>query len=1076
MLSLRAGFVAARQQQLRVRMHKAWITGSSVRQGGDRLRWPLGGKIRAKRGSGLVRGLVCVLCAAWILATPGFGAQRGETSSVNDFRLTHWTTEHGLPQNTISALLQTQDGYLWIGTRYGLARYDGVRFADFTPELSGMDERNLNVLDLAQDREGQVWALTGAGFSKYSWGRFQYVTDFTNAPPGQVFVLHAGRRGGLWASGMTNLFHVRDGVCDRSFTLARDLGIPDATGYTIDDFFEAEDGGIWVRTLLGSKYSWWRWDPASGTIFALERRVDADLGSVGGFNVDQRNGWWMAGPNRFWYWREGHWERHDNVPWGAFQVHKLVIGVAGDIWLTTDGPVQLHRYSDGQFTSFGPETGLVATYDLRDVLADREGNFWAGTGRHGLYRVQPRKLVTMLDEPSSEMDEVYSVAPGHEGRVWLATTYGLVKYEGGKLSVITNTPYPDKGLRVRPVFETTAGEVLFNLDFKGLHRLVDGRFEAYPLVEPMPHPGERLLINSFCEDVRSNVWMATPRGLGQLQNGRFRLWTEQDGLKDNRTYGLACGADGTVWVGSFKSGVHRFKDGQFRCFSTREGLLNKEAWPLKVEPDGTVWIGTPLGLNRIRGDEVRSVTMREGLFDNLAYCLLEDEHTNYWTFCNRGIWRVKKPELHAAADGKTRHVHCVTYGEAEGMVSAEGNGDQQPNAAVLPDGKFWFPTTRGVVILDPDDLRENRVPPPVAIEEVRANDDLVFRDGGYLPLHAVHSANLPLRLPPGHARVLEIRYTATTFIDSEKTQFRFRLEGADVDWRDADTRRVAYYTDLRPGSYKFVVEARNQHGYWSSHPAEFHFAVAPYFYQTWFFYAGCAALLGAVLWTLHLRRLNARSRGLQIRQERALIAERDRISRDLHDDLGSSLTGIALGLDVTRQNLHHPHDLESRLDASTESLRQLVTRLRDVVWSLNPRCDTLDSFCAYLSDYAETFLAAAGLHCRWDLPVEIPELTLNAESRYQLLLITKEALNNVVKHARATEVRVSLRLDEGEITLIVVDNGRGFPGSVEAVAGNGLRNMAQRATALRGSCQIDNAPGGAARVTLRFPRPKSQTL
>jgi signal transduction histidine kinase len=322
---------------------------------------------------------------------------------------------------------------------------------------------------------------------------------------------------------------------------------------------------------------------------------------------------------------------------------------------------------------------------------------------------------------------------------------------------------------------------------------------------------------------------------------------------------------------------------------------------------------------------------------------------------------------------------------------------------------------------------------------------------------------------------LEIRYTATTFIDSEKTHFRFRLRGSDTVWREADTRRVAYFTNLRPGKYDFVVEARNHHGYWSDHPAHFQFVVTPYFHQTWLFYLISGCLIAALLGTLHVRRLSARSRRLQLHQERALITERDRISRDLHDDLGSSLTGIALGIEVTRQKLKEPEELESRLASAAEALRQLVTRLRDVVWSLNPRCDTLDSFCAFLTDYAETFLPQAGLQCRWELPDEIPHLALSAEARYHLLLITKEALTNVVKHAHATEVRVSLSIDRNQITLSVADNGRGFPDASAGAFGNGLRNMSQRAIALHGSCTLTPVAGGGTKVTLHFPRPKPST-
>jgi signal transduction histidine kinase len=752
----------------------------------------------------------------------------------------------------------------------------------------------------------------------------------------------------------------------------------------------------------------------------------------------------------------------------------------------------LHRFADGQFSSYGRADGILNVDDLRRLLPDREGNLWVGTGG-GLNRLQPRRLVSLLTGSRSAMDEVFSVAAGQDGRVWLTTTYGLLKFQDGQFTVYTNNQAlrPDDPQRVRPAFEHSSGTVYFGLDFAGVQTLCGEEFCQVPCVD-LSGP-ERRYANSFAEDAAGTLWIASQRGLVERRGGECRLWTTTDGLSDNRTFGIVCAPDDSVWVGTRGGGVNQFKTGSFRTYGIREGLLRQNAWPLRAESDGSVWVGTPAGLNRIRGAEVRSVTMRDGLFDNLAYCLLEDRHGNYWTFGNRGIWRVDKAQLNAVADGRAPRVHCVSYGEVDGMVSAEGNGDQQPNAAALPNGQLWFPTTRGVVMVDPENLPDNRIPPLVVIEEVRVDRETVYKSGGYPPARGVRRVTPGLlRLAPGRARVIEVDYTANTFVDSEKTQFRYRLAGEDQDWQEAGTRRVALYTNLRPGQYRFRVEARNHHGYWSESPAEFDFELQPHLYQTWPFYCLCA--LGAVagLGGWHFRRLSLARHEHRLRQERALQEERSRIAKDLHDDLGANLTGIALQIDVASREQHEPALLRDRLQALAASVRGLIGGMREVVWSLNPRCDTVESFCAYACDYAESFLAAAGLRCRFDVPEELPARVLSAETRHHLFLVIKEALNNTAKHANASEVHLGLRLGQESLTLTLDDNGRGFvpdktsgafPGHSDAVdgldsnqhppeSGGGLINMRRRVETLGGTFVLKSELGIGTHITVRIPLPK----
>ena len=306
------------------------------------------------------------------------------------------------------------------------------------------------------------------------------------------------------------------------------------------------------------------------------------------------------------------------------------------------------------------------------------------------------------------------------------------------------------------------------------------------------------------------------------------------------------------------------------------------------------------------------------------------------------------------------------------------------------------------------------------------------------------------------------------------------------------TQRVALYTNLRPGPYRFHVEARNHHGYWSKVPAGFDFEIQPRLYQTWPFYALCALGVATGLGGWHFRRLNLARRDHRLRQERALQEERSRIAKDLHDDLGANLTGIALQIDVASREVHDPTRLQQRLQSLASSVRGVIGGMREVVWSLNPRCDTLESFCTYACDYAESFISAAGLRCRFDVPEEFPEQVLSAETRHHLLLVLKEALNNAVRHAGASEVRVGLRHEQEALTLTFDDNGRGIaPNNLRGAAsdrsdagegpdsnppprnsGGGLNTMRRRVETLGGTFELKSGPGLGTHITVRIPLPE----
>jgi signal transduction histidine kinase len=451
----------------------------------------------------------------------------------------------------------------------------------------------------------------------------------------------------------------------------------------------------------------------------------------------------------------------------------------------------------------------------------------------------------------------------------------------------------------------------------------------------------------------------------------------------------------------------------------------------------------------------------------------------------------------------------LALGEADGMLSSECNGgDNQPAGCKDRQGRIWFPTAKGVVVIDPKHVHRNDVPPPVVIEQVKADDQVVFGDGCVLGLTTQNAqgglgrlgesagdspkalngqrdsgsdtgaAAPPLRLGPGRARVLEIHYTANTLSMPERARFKYRLDGYDLDWRTDDAnRRVAFYTNLRPGTYTFRVTACNNHGAWNAEGARFIFSIAPHLYETGPFYGFCGLMAVSAAFGIHHSRVRGINRLRRLEQQHALDLERSRIARDIHDDLGSRFLRISVLGELSERNLPNPGQCRPCLEKLRATTREAFEALDEIVWAANPKHDSVAGLVTYLREYVPQSLSPAGIPCRLDFASPVPELPLGTEVRHHLFLAVKEALQNVVKHAQATEVSVRLELENGTLALQVKDNGRGFDLDAAALnippsaLGNGLDNMRERMAQAGGRFAVRSAPGQGTEISLRVPLP-----
>jgi signal transduction histidine kinase/ligand-binding sensor domain-containing protein len=1050
---------------------------------------------------------ILTMAAAWVNVLPVAASDIKSGQLTEGFRTRHWTTGDGLPSNTVDSLLQTHDGYIWVGTKRGLARFDGVRFKVFVDELRIEGNEDLRCYNLLEDIMGRLWVHLPAGLVCYDRGKFEKFSTTSGPLRGTIFI--ASRRGGLWV-GTENegLRRFERGQNTQAFTITNGLN-----SNRIGHLREDTRGRLWIGYPVGGELAglWQRLDPQTGELKSLSTVLGMDVGS-GHLEPDGDEALWFATADELLHWNEGKLERFSNAGlWRRGNPPGITLGEAGEAWLRPSSTGKILHFHDRRFDSLGMKEGL-ADSDFRSIMRGREGDLWIGMGAGGLQQLRHGGLNSLLTtNATGGRQQVESICAGKNGEVWLGTWNSLLRWQDGLVRGFTNSiawegiPWEAAfDLKARPVLVDGAGRVWFGARDRGLFTLEGDRVRAVPEADD---GRTTWTVRVLHEDHTGTLWIGSDSGLSRWSGGRFVRFTTSDGLLDNEILGIRDAAYGSLWVGT-KGGIQRLEEkllrkngarsspgaansleaqGQPRpielpkltvpgdghappcfreVFRARDGLLSDAARPLLVEDDGTLWVGTPKGLNRVRAGKISSVTERQGLRENDIFSFLDDGAGNYWACCDAGILRMRKAELHAVADGKMERLACVTYGEADGAISTECIGDYQPNACRAQDGRMWFPTTRGAVVLDPAKLIANRVPPPVVIQEVLADDQPVFEDDRSIPLKIeAPQSSTEIKFPAGRARVLELQYTANTFVAPSEVRFRYRLEGADSGWRDAGTRRSTFYTNLRPRAYRFYVKASTEEGVWSEQPATFAFSIAPHFYETWLFYIGTGVSVALAGFGLHHRRVRGLRQIEVLERQRALHEERGRIARDLHDDLGATLTGMALQLEAAQRRGQAEGD---ELGALAHEARSLTHEMRELAWTTNPRCDNVNSVVAFITEYCEHFCSAAGLALRLELPTIETACPFPARQRHELLVVLKESLANISKHASAKKVRVSLTTENRRMQLCVKDDGAGFETNSVA-AGSGLRNMRERIEQLGGDFVLESRSGGGTTVTVILP-------
>lgn len=980
------------------------------------------------------RSRLVVVAVLWLLCQSG----------AAQYRFDNWTTEQGLPQNSVLAITQTRDGYLWLATYNGLVRFDGVRFTVFDSNNTKSFHTS-RISELYEDRSGTLWISTVmGGVLRYQQGVFSAFTQQQGLPHDNII----GVQGSV--DGVPLIFTEAGAVWWREGRF-----VP----YETPGSYEQ----LWVH--LGQSGTHWLADKhglhanRNGQRTTYSLPIDLALLPLAKIYEDRSGALWIA-PSR-----HGMFKIKDGVVTDYTQrlklaptatVFRILEDQDGSLWFGTLDAGLVHFKEDLKEATVYTTANGLSSNAIRGLCQDREGTLWIGTDGGGLNRMTRQFISGYAEAQGLAGNVVHGVLEDHAGNVWVATQSGLGKITQGR---VTNYA-PGKGVGKLPLrglqvlHEDRAGRLWIG-GWDGLCFFKDGIFST---VVP------NLNVHTIHEDLHGTLWVGTHYGLVKFKDGLQATYTTKDGLPSDIIRVIHEDRSGALWLGT-EEGLVKFQNERFTIFTAQNGLANNRVWSIHEDAEGALWLGTfDGGLSRYQDGRFTSYTTAQGLYNNGVFQILEDGRGYLWMSCFRGLYRVSKQQLNAYADGKISAINSTAFGKADGMLSSDCNGGRQPSGVKTSDGRLWFTTLRGVAVLNPEELTVNPTPPPVLIESAtldRAETDIRYG----------------VRIEPGQAN-LEIAYTALSFIKAEQTRFKYQLVGQDSTWIEAGTRRTANYAYLNPGQYTFQVIASNSDGVWNTSKAQLRVVVLPAFYQTWWFRGLVFLSLVGGVGIVFKRRLDRAHNARRTQEEfaRRLIdsqeQERQRIATELHDSLGQNLLVIKnyalMGLNAASGG----NPLREHLDEISEASSQALAEVRQISHNLRPyqleRLGLTSTLQAMLRQIANA--SDIGFTCE----IEPIDGLLSKDDEINLYRIVQEAVNNILKHSDANEAVIRIERTGNEIRLTITDDGRGFTlepaGKAELQRrGLGLTGSTERVRMMRGTQIIQSVPGQGTIIHVTLP-------
>jgi ligand-binding sensor domain-containing protein/signal transduction histidine kinase len=970
-----------------------------------------------------------------------------------------WQTDEGLPNNRVQAIAQTGDGYLWVGTLEGLARFDGLEFKTYncanTPQL-----KNASITALCSDAKGGLWIGTeGGGLVRLWQGRFSLYTAQDGLAGDHVRAISQSHDGAIWIASTQGLSRFRDGKF-QTYTV-RDGLLSDAVTALCED----PDGFMWVATTRGlnrlragvveaftannilAESQRRHWNVGTPAMDAVAATNGLSSDSIRSLCLDRGHRLWIGSDYGLMWYSSGNFYAYTTL-YGLSDNFVITIyeDSRNNLWAGTYSG--LNRFIEGRFHTELNNHGIP--YDqVNVVFEDAGGDIWVGS-REGLIRLTPKPFTVETKLQGLSHNHVTSVLEDHLGGLWVGTWGGgLNEVTADRVRVYGTSNRLSSDL-ILALCEGHDGSIWAGADNNG------GLFQLRG--QNVAHYTERdgligKAIISLHEDRENNLWIGTQQGLCRRRDGKFVTETKAQNLPIRA---ICEDSHGQLWFGG-DAGLMRSRDGNFENLSGSGNFPAETVSSLYADAEDNLWVGTLTGgLLRWRREHWDRFSVQDGLFSSEVLGIVEAQGW-LWLSSTKGIFRVRKNDLESLNHGKKEVVPCIVYGKADGLESIVCGSMAAPAVWKTADNRLYFATTKGLAVTEADDPGLDLHFPQVYIEQVEVDRKPVPPLDGQ-----------SVTIPPSRGE-LDIRYTALDLRAPEKCRFKYRLDGVDSDWVNAETHRAAHYNNVIPGTHRFHVLACNRDGVWNETGAYLDLELRPHLWQTWWFRTlAVAALIGLASGSARLITQRKMQRKLELMERKhAVERERGRIAKDIHDDLGSSLTRIMLLGQRAKGDLAERKEVGAHLEKIINFSRGTIQSMDEIVWAVNPRNDNLDGLVNYLVEYVDHFFEDTGIRCRLQMPIA-SQLTLPTEVRHDLFLAVKEALNNVLKHSMASEVQIQVVHDDSTVSIVIDDNGCGFDlePARNGRQGNGLQNMRKRLDALGGQMELVTAPGHGTK--LRF--------
>ena len=970
---------------------------------------------------------------------------------ISQYAHTSWKVRDGFTKGSITAIAQTPDGYLWLGTEFGLLRFDGFRAVPWQPP-SGQQLPSIYVEGLLVARDGTLWIGTLKGLASWKSGKLTTHPEFEGE---SVPYLVEGREGTVWVGGIANPSHAR--LCAIEVGSIHCHGEDGSLDPGVYGLYEDSKGSLWVGVANGI----WRWEPGPPEFFSMPKEGGGTSRAFG--------------------------EDDDGT---------LLIGTGAGV----------QRFVNGHIAAYPLSSAFARSRPVR-MLRDRDGGMWIATLNRGLVHVRQGEADGFSQADGLSNDFVESIIEDREGTIWVATLYGLDRFRAYTVPTIS-AKQGLSGALALSVLATNNGEIWIATP-TGLNRLANGHVSLFnggiQAVHLRPK-SSGLTPHSIYQDAVGRIWLFAKTGFGYLKKERFapigqlpngqvhdiaelasgQLWlAHDDGLfhvvdgkvvenipwavLGHRDFAFVIAADPSkkgFWLGFFQGGLAYFADGKIRdSYSVANGLGAGQVNHLRFGARGALWAATQGGLSRIDDAHIAALTSKNGLPCDAVHWTIEDDEHAMWLYMPCGLVRVARSELDAWVREPHRTVKTTVLDTSDGVWSHSVAVGYSPHVTKSLDGRIWFANSDGVSVIDPHNLHENKLPPPVHIEKITADEKAVDVSNG-------------MHLPTG-VRHLDIDYTALSLVVAEKVHFRVKLEGEDKDWRELVNVRHVEYTNLPPKHYRFRVLACNNSGVWNEEGAALDFVIPPAWYQTNWFRGACIAAFLMMIWGIHELRVRQLAAQFNMRLEER-VAERTRIARDLHDTLLQSFQGLLLQFKAISYRMQ-PGEIKKSLDAAIGEASQAITEGRDTVQGLRASTLEKNDLALAIRSVGEELAAAEMKEAppTFQVFVEGTPRSLHPILRDEVYRVAAEALRNAFRHSQAHRIEVELRYDEKDFKVRIRDDGRGIDREVLASDGRkghfGLHGMRERAKLAGGDLAIWSEQDSGTEIELTIPASRAYT-